>query len=550
MKFIYIVLAFFTFSGAPLYSMQFAKGVALKYLGIKQPEPVQGQKSQLDPKVEQDISEALVALNAVDVDSVLKHANTKKKINLQALAAASKAGLAKFKDLQTVLWATNAPTFKWKEDDSRYTYEFTDEYQRGGKQWDSSALKYRYEKAVLQEERYIDRKITIPLRMGIYKRDLIDGGIYAGNMIADYCLNKRMKAVRVDAIVDQILTHYKETEHFLRLYQLAFDTNEKLIMDTPGYEKLPSLTQAVLRQAVNIRMQTIFKKFVDDQYTCSSYNPIGGKFFINKKTLPIIAGKLLLTAATDYLEKKFVIPDYSHAMKQAAIAYEKGKDGTLVKTDFTDLTKWPPISPLWAIKLATHPKLFFQSAKRNLLAVTQDFKNLVAEEGAKIGSQLGIPLLVNNEGNPELPDIVKTLQMALPSMPLAKWLHNPTVQKMLGWTSDIALEGLSIKFFNDYCHIWWSAHITQYYPELIILLQQYAAIKEQSEPNEEQLKKIEKKIRKFVEEAHKPVWFLPVTHWYMQFLNDYSATNVVKQMSALPAVAGIAYSVFKWYRKK
>lgn len=451
--------------------------------------------------------EALKILKPVDTRDVLTTIAENQESLRQEREVLHKAKGEQFKDLQTVLYATKAPTIR---------------YNTSKREGDLVEI--------------VEEELSLPIRFGIYKRDIIDGGIYAANMVADYYLYKKMKSNRVDFIVNQLLTHSKETEQFLKLHEQAVDDNQKTIIG-----KGVTFAKRVAQQQMYMRLKASFKKFIDDQYSCSSYNPLSGKFFINKKTAPLIAGKLALFGITDYLEKRYVIPDYGHALEQGALSYKKDKDGNMVKEDITNPHEAPPISMLMLLKLATHPKLFFQSARRNASSLSKG----ITHQMYRLLERIGLPMDYNESSSSSL----SALNVFIPRVQMPQFLQRPLVQKALSFASDIAMEGLSIKFFDSYCHVYWSAHLTKYYPELVALLNKYTSLKEEAVPNKGEMIKVEKKIRKFVQEAHEPAWFLPAHHWYRQFFYDYRASGFISQIASIPAVAGIGYWFYKWYKK-
>lgn len=536
---------------------------------LQQPQASSSNAQVVDlqvPKIDQKaIDDAIASAKRVNAESILQEiAADKARTAKEALAE----GLKRFKAQQQVLWATNPIKYAYTVDESNYEWVDCDPYMVL-ETWDSSTgmpiykvsleihqpdgtiirttinskenprieavwtgswidrkqvSPTKYRKKVCRAPKIVTKEAELPIRFGIYKRDIADAALLAANVAAEYCFNKYITSLRVNRIADHIIAHADDTAHFLRLVKDQLETAEKehlASLEGKGYFERNKLRAAYLLEIP--RIKEIFKTYAD-RIAGTSTNPFTRNFFMNMENLPVIAGRLLLNRATDYLEKHYIIPDYQHAVSQGGIAFKTDENGNLVRDNT------PPISMVMLAKAIIHPKLFCQSVQRNWEA----------------GSSGCIKALMGDAGAPSSNNL--RLLSKLAGLPLPEWLLSDRAKSIAGFATEICIEGLSMKFFNDYCAQQWVEYLGTNHQELLALIEKYQKAKEQNPQDGLDVKNAEEEIRKFVQTAHDPSWFFPAKYWYMRFLTDYTTKSKVKNMIMGSAVAVAAWKAWSWWK--
>lgn len=544
-------------SASSSHSVQSMLSALLPQASSSASQPASAGSEYFDQK---DMDEALAAGASINPNAILGEvAADEAKTAKEALAA----GLRRFKSQQQVLWSTKPITYDYTVDESvyewvdcdwydvrqvykngRYVYQVpVDIYQADGSVitkminseenptlysydrygWRQQAKTYR--KKVCKNLNVVTKQAEIPLRFGIYQRDIADAALLAGNVAAEYCFNKYITSLRVNRIVSHILANIDDTEHFLQQIVSALTAAENEFLasiEGKGFLARNKLRSAYLLEIPKIK--ELFKTYTD-RIAGTSSNPFNKNFFMNMENLPVIVGRLLLNRATDYLEKKYVMPDYQHVLKEDAIAYKQDENGELVKD-----TTIPPVSMVMLAKAIIHPKLFCQSIHRNFEAGGAGFVKAFT-------------------GGMELPNVDSMQMMSkLAGLPLPEWVFSDRMKSAVSLATEVCIEGLSMKFFNDYCAQQWVEFLGANHQELITLLGDYKKIKEQQPRNEEELKRAENAIRQFVQTGHDPSWFFPAKYWYMRFLTDYTTATKVKNYVIGGAISLAAWKAWSWWR--
>lgn len=381
-------------------------------------------------------------------------------------------------------------------------------YDDEGSYINSSREQYRM--LICTKPNIITKDTTLPVRFGIYKADIADAALTGANIAIESAFNRYIKNKRITAIADHMIEHSQETIDFLRkVEQLLSSTEKEHLASLEGknfFQKIQLQQKYVLEIP---RIKEVYSTFTN-RIAGSNFSPFSKQFFMRMDNLPVILGRILLNRATDYLEKKYIIPEYQHAVKAATIAYKRNERGELVPDDV------PPIPMVQIAKAIVHPKLFFQSMGRHWQAGTLGLqKSLVP----------GI----------ELPqfhfDLVKMFCKRT-GLPVPDWIFGPQMKQLMGLATDVAVEALSMKMFDEYCGAIWCGYLSANYAELIVLLENYQKAKMAAPFNDAAFTKAKEEIHTFVQKAHDPVWFLPASHWYIRFITDKLASFKISDAKA------------------
>lgn len=315
------------------------------------------------------------------------------------------------------------------------------------------------ESAVFNESKY-GFKITENFRIGVYNRDLINGGALLVSAAGAYYLLCQLHKARIDKVFKQLTEDPRETLEFLQKLETAKKGEE----DSESAQKNFFVRAAEKEQKIT-KADKDLSNHLKNKHSLIGYNPF------KKELAPGIACFIVTALIAWVVKNKLLVNEFTWAAWQRYV--QNGSEYTALQN--------PPVSVLpvaeTAVEMAKNPLYIFK-LQINII------KDTVGNSFEK-GKERGL-LALKNWAAPSIPDA------ALPALRM--------IDKVI-------LFAWSLKLRDYFYDSLWKAHLVNHAAEAQQLLLAYEQAKNNHEKdkNEQTIKElndVEKNMMNFVTQGH------------------------------------------------
>lgn len=368
----------------------------------------------------------------------------------------------------------------------------------------------------------------LPINLGVYKRDVIELGLAAGQVAVETLFYRRVQQSMVTHIVESI---EKDCDNFLKLLE-AVDKGFY------SYDKWYDKASFVYKPFYSVgrsQMLAYLQSYIEKQHAYTiSLNPFSSGIFFEclalmaaTKTIDSLPSKLILPdrrSCSELLEPfvpgvkqgaeilESVMPDMNPNFRISVPRffqqrYEKDAQGNLQPIPFMSA----PFSVLPLVKIIASPRLFISK--------------VVAQANTDMGAMLNDRFKLN----------------------LPKWLYSDVA----GYVTDYMTLVFGARIFNANALHDWNTYVEKHLEKTTKLVKKYKQARD--EKNELKMEKRRAKIKKFVLASYRDKssslvnQYMPCSLIGKWWQSTYQGRLQVDSLMALPIYALLIYKAGKFY---
>lgn len=419
-------------------------------------------------EIDQAVAGAQETINRIP--QILQDVEQHERERRQAEADRQRAAMI---DQNTLIWGTPA-------------------YER--RVWQGTGI-YEWQNGRLQED---GEYVNVPgLRFGLFKRDLITGGLFFANVATEIAMYKMIKHFRVQRIKEYMLEHRQEVENLLthikdELLKIDYQVEDKKITEKEAAEQKKKL-------------MGLIKKFADTEHTLQNA-------FFNKEIIATILGRLVIAKITDSLEQNLIEHHWVPPFLQRSFEYNEAGERVPCQGQ---------VVSVFTCLRVLHAVLFSQGEVLNILA--DDLVNMAGDglETANTWLGLGIP----------------------------QFVFNPKVKVATRFAVQVISLAWAAKKFDARCQADWITHLEKNHAQLLVIMQEYKSLANSATPEDiKKLKAVENKLEAFIQEGHTSSSWIPGADYRSWFQSKAESNAHIDWFKTLAVTGLLVVKGIQMYR--